>query len=84
MTRCREAYIAYRAMFRSAEELSLVYAVSVERLRAYAGRGNLAMRRCSGELQFDESAVAKLFPKRGALEPGLGTLGSVRLGETAG
>jgi hypothetical protein len=69
-------------MFRSAEQLSLVYAVSAERLRAYAARGNLAMRRCSGELQFDEAAVAKLFPKRGSLDAGFGTLGKVRLGET--
>jgi hypothetical protein len=70
-------------MFRSAEELSLVYAVSAERLRAYAARGNLAMRRCSGELQYEETAVAKLFPKRNAIEPGFGLLGFVRLGGTA-
>ncbi|HET8933420.1 MAG TPA: hypothetical protein VFN67_08280 [Polyangiales bacterium] len=70
-------------MFRSAEELSVVYAVSAERLRAYAARGNLAMRRCSGEPQYEEAAVAKLFPKRGSFEPGLGTLGFVRLGGTA-
>jgi hypothetical protein len=68
-------------MFRSAEELTLVYAVSTERLCAYAARGNLSMRRCSGELQFDEASVAKLFPKRHASAQGLGTLGQVRLGE---
>jgi hypothetical protein len=68
-------------MFRSAEELSSIYAVSAERLRAYAARGSLAMRRCGGELQFEEAKVAKLFPKRHGFEPGLGTLGSVRLGE---
>jgi len=70
-------------MFRSAEELSLVYAVSTERLCSYAARGNLSMRRCSGELQFDETSVARLFPKRNGSEPvqGLGTLGQVRLGE---
>jgi hypothetical protein len=68
-------------MFRSAEELSLVYSVSAERLRSYAARGNLSMRRCSGELQFDEASVAKLFPKRHGSEPGLGILGLVRLGK---
>lgn len=72
--------------FRTSEELTLLYAVTAERLVAYAARGNLAMRRRDGALHFDEANVARLFPRLGesrcAPQPqaGLGTLGRVRLG----
>ena len=80
MTKTRCAYIAYKVIFRSAEELSLVYAVSTERLLAYAARGNLAMCRTNDALQFDERGVARLFPRRGEPDAGLGALGRVCLG----
>lgn len=76
--------------FRTAEELTRIYAVSAERLLAYAARGNLSMCRRDGAVHFDESRVAKLFPRRHGLgislcpehpRPGFGTLGRVRLGE---
>lgn len=76
--------------FRTSDELTRLYAVSAERLLSYAARGNLSMRRCDGATYFDESRVAKLFPrKRGPGRdlcpphqlPGFGTLGRVRLGE---
>jgi hypothetical protein len=76
--------------FRTAEELSKHYAVTGDRLLSYARRGNLAMRRVGDALQFDEAAVARLFPLRRAYgisisaehpQPGFGTLGAHRLGE---
>lgn len=77
-------------MFRTAEELEKQYAVVTARLLRYAQRGNLAMRRVGDALQFDELAVARLFPQRHASgismsaahpQPGFGTLGAHRLGE---
>lgn len=77
--------------FRTSEDLVLRYAVSAERLLAYAARGNLSMCRRDGAPLFDEARVARLFPKKlGAgttlfpshREPGFGTLGRIRLGES--
>ena len=76
--------------FRTAQQLEERYAVSAARLLAFAARGNLSMRRAGAELQFDESSVARLFPRRMAYgismselhaRPGFGTLGAYRLGE---
>lgn len=76
--------------FRTAEELEQRYAVSAARLLAYAARGNLSMRRAGAGLMFDETSVARLFPRRVAYgismsephtAPGFGTLGTYRLGE---
>lgn len=74
--------------FRTAEDLEQRYAVMASCLLAFAERGNLAMRRVGSQLQFDERAVARLFPLRAASggmslaahQLGQATLGTVRLG----
>ena len=73
--------------FRPAEDLTLHYAVTPERLRAYAQRGNLSMRKLGDEFWFDEEAVARLFPKRAddaatasGQRLGIGGLGTATLG----
>jgi hypothetical protein len=84
------------AKWNTAEELSQRYAVGVDRLAAYADRGNLGRRRLAdGTLLFDEDMVAVLFRTRLAVAarrdeafmsagetPSMGVLGVARLGET--
>jgi hypothetical protein len=82
--------------FRTAEDLEKRYAVAASCLLAYAERGNLSMRRVGSLLQFDERAVARLFPRRaadgggqskasaGEQRLGYTTLGAGQLGVTAG
>jgi hypothetical protein len=67
--------------FRTAEDLEKRYAVLASRLLAYAERGNLSMRRVGSQLQFDEHAVARLFPVRAA-HSGSPDAGSHSLGYT--
>jgi hypothetical protein len=72
------------ATFSAAEDLEKRYAVTRAQLLAYAQRGNLSMRRTPDGLQFDEAAVARLFPRRGlrlrAPERTYGVLGACKLG----
>jgi hypothetical protein len=86
----RITYMADMPTFRTSEELAVCYAVSAERLLAYAARGNLSMCWRDGAALFDEARVARLFPKKQGLgtalcpphrQPGFGTLGRLRLGE---
>ena len=81
------------AVWKSAVEIEATYFVSAGRLEAYGRRGNLSFRRDeSGNVLYEESAVARLFrsrdgrfaPAAGATErPSLGLLGAVRLGQPA-
>jgi hypothetical protein len=66
--------------FRTAEDLEKRYAVVASCLLAFAERGNLAMRRVGSQLQFDERAVARLFPRRAAIGGNGTVIGQVTLG----
>ena len=74
------------ATFRTAEDLTLRYAVTAARLLAFAQRGNLSMRKLGDELWFEEGAVARLFPARECSAEtqgqrlGFGVLGAGTLG----
>jgi hypothetical protein len=81
------------AVWKSASDLQDLYAVSEERLEAFARRGNLPFRReASGAILYEEGGVARLFRSRGggltisaeaASNPGFGVLGAMRLGAPA-
>lgn len=51
----------------TAAQLRERYAVSEQRLLAYACRGNLSMRRLGSQLLFEERGVARLFPRLSVL-----------------
>lgn len=67
----------------TAPELSARYLVTSHRLEAFGLRGNLAFRRTDdGTLTFEDEAVARLFPRRGAEgDAALGVLGRLVLGK---
>ena len=77
----------------TAEAIGERYRVGLERLLAYAARGNLPIRRVLGEPPlFDESVVARIFRPRGAMVvsyrepsgPHLGILGVQVMGARPG